>query len=440
MTPPPSSCQDLSALFELSEAAEPAFDDGSLAFNEKRADVDHETSRRLLHMGKRWVMSNDIPDAPSLEVKVEVKEKAAGAQFARKFCLHLIIVFCAAATCVAITVNSFSNYHCPVDQGLRTDDEHCLSERTWNESASVVLPAESHLWMFWDKGEANLRSQADHHGSKYSLAWKCYTYWEALNPDLHVHLLDEETASAMSPEYRNLLGRGLPVQLMTDVLRLDLLSRYGGVWTDVTVCPLHPLAGRLLDGAADFFVWHGPDPYAKSSIHRGVCTLPPAPPLSFVVNNWFSSPLRPGSFLVDNWFLVAPKAHNTVVDAWLTELLRTVEQLPNGSTPGVHYIYHLPHCVFTQLYEDNSLVRAAYDAVPFCKVGYCQRNANGVELCKGLTSSCPIQGPLLREGADTIPDPLKLMYKGVSALAHMDWSAYDAHIKEARVLVEPIRA
>lgn len=402
----------------------------ALAPNEKRADVDHETSRMMLHMGTRWVMRKDIPDAPSSEVKVT--GKAASAPFARKFCPHLIIVFCAAATCVAITLHSFSNYYrCPADQGRRADDEDCLRERTRNESASVVLPAGSHLWMFWDKGEANLRSQADHHKSKYSLAWTCYTYWKALNPDLHVHLLDEETASAMSPEYRNLLGRGLPVQLMADVLRLDLLSRYGGAWTDVTVCPLYPLAGRLLDGAADFFVWHGPDPHANSSIHRGVCTSLAAPPLSAVGDNWFSSsPLSSGSFLVDNWFLVAPNPHNTLVDAWLTELLRTVEQLPDGSRPGKHYVYHLPHCVFTHLYEDNSLVRAAYDAVPSCEVGYCQRNANAVEFCGGLTSPCPTQGPLLRAGADTLPDPLKLMYKGVSALAHMHWGAYDAHIKE----------
>jgi hypothetical protein len=36
-------------------------------------------------------------------------------------------------------------------------------------------------------------------------------------------------------------ARGLDLALLADVLRLDLLSRYGGVWADATFCPGMPL-------------------------------------------------------------------------------------------------------------------------------------------------------------------------------------------------------
>lgn len=387
------------------------------ALSAKRGDAEGEKAR-MMHM------NNDVCNSPSSEIR----HKPTGALFAR----NLFIVLCMTTTVVAVAlILSFNNHHkCPADQGLHSDDNHCSREHTQNRSAPVVLPAGSHLWMFWDKGEADLRSHGDRHGSKYSLAWKCYTYWRALNPDLQIHLLDKETASAWSPEYRNLLDRDLPVQLMADVLRLDLLSLYGGVWTDVTVCPLHPLVGRLLDGTADFFMWHGPHLSSKSSFHKGVCTSPHSSSLNLHDNNRSSPPLEFGSFLVDNWFLVAPKTQNPLVEIWLAALLNTIQQLGDGSTPGQDYVYHLPHCVFTHLYADNNFVRMRYDAVSSCDVGYCQHNSNGVEFCEGLTSPCPREGAFLNEGADTTPDPLKLMYKGVSALAHMNWNAYDAYIKQ----------
>eukprot|EP00966_Prymnesium_polylepis_P313073 7233998-Prymnesium_polylepis.1 len=215
---------------------------------------------------------------------------------------------------------------------------------------SMVVPRKTHLWMFWDKGEEDFRSHAERPGDKNSHSWRCFNYWRLLNPGFKVRLVDNGIATALSPAYRSLLKRDLPIQLLADVLRLDLLSLFGGVWADVTVCPVHPIGGRALGGGANFFAWHGPRDITWGAAHsrragtrthapvaRGVCTA-----------GWWPWGLRTGSWMIDNWFLASPYPHHVIVDSWLAAIMQAIDRLGDGSRPGKDYVYHLPHCVFTE--------------------------------------------------------------------------------------------
>ena len=96
--------------------------------------------------------------------------------------------------------------------------------------------------------------------------------------------------------------------------------------------------------------------------------------------------------------------------------------LPDGAVPRTDYVYHLPHCVFNQLYADNATVRAAFDAMPL--VDMCQHGNNAGDNCDGAY--------------DATPDPLKLTYKGEASMGISD-AAYDAWVVNVSEVLDTTR-
>lgn len=218
------------------------------------------------------------------------------------------------------------------------------------------------------------------------------------------------------------------------VLRLELLSLYGGIWVDVTSCPIKPLDDFVLKllGTTGFFAWHGP--YARMSGFGRAATCARNPTLAdfFADGN--------ATLNIDNWFLVSPLPHHLLVDAWLYAVTSAIAALPPGAKPWtakveLRYVYHFVQCVFNQLYTDNSTVRAVYDGTT--QMGYCQqggvKTSNAVEWCEFEASRVHPDvkvGPrgslgYPSEQMDHEPDPKKTMYKGAKALSNMKFDAYE---------------
>lgn len=85
------------------------------------------------------------------------------------------------------------------------------------------------IWMYWHDG-------AD---AMPGLARSCAESWARANPGWEVRVLDRT-----SPEVRDTLDfmpGGCRMQLVADVLRLDLLNRFGGVWADMSCLCIRPL-------------------------------------------------------------------------------------------------------------------------------------------------------------------------------------------------------
>ena len=137
-------------------------------------------------------------------------------------------------------------------------------------TTSYMADGAATIWTFWSQGEADLATKLEHESvadaaenglfdgveHKYRFAERCVRAWRLLNPLWRVVLLDEAEAVRLSPAYAALKAAGSgAVQLWSDVLRLDLLSRYGGVWVDVQLCPVHPLDAWLpiATGPTGFF-------------------------------------------------------------------------------------------------------------------------------------------------------------------------------------------
>lgn len=112
----------------------------------------------------------------------------------------------------------------------------------------------NHIWMFWAQGWDQAPDVA--HCARLS--------WEENNPDWHLRALDAQTAldvfGADIPE--TLQRQDLPIEAYSDVLRIELLARFGGVWCDATTICAKPLMQWLSANAVDrgFFAFSRPGP------------------------------------------------------------------------------------------------------------------------------------------------------------------------------------
>ena len=107
------------------------------------------------------------------------------------------------------------------------------------------------IWTLWHQGFADAPP----------LVQACLESWRRFNPGWRVIALDRQSL----PEYFDIAEvidrtrRDLDVTKISNLTRLCLLRRYGGLWTDATVFCLRPL-DDWLDGAYDagFFAFRNP--------------------------------------------------------------------------------------------------------------------------------------------------------------------------------------
>ncbi|MBI1173632.1 hypothetical protein GC209_19775 [bacterium] len=85
---------------------------------------------------------------------------------------------------------------------------------------------------------------------------KIFDLWEQLNPEHSLHIVEQEEADAILAELRVRQTRITP-QVTTDLVRMALLVKTGGVWVDATLLPTRPLSDWLTVDltAAGFFAF-----------------------------------------------------------------------------------------------------------------------------------------------------------------------------------------
>jgi len=103
------------------------------------------------------------------------------------------------------------------------------------------------IWFLWLQGLDNAPL----------LVRNCYESWVKHNPGWEVILLDESNISNYVPLNYN----GLTIQSLSDVLRINLLAKYGGVWVDATCFCMKPLDDWLFEHMdTGFFAFDSPSP------------------------------------------------------------------------------------------------------------------------------------------------------------------------------------
>lgn len=87
------------------------------------------------------------------------------------------------------------------------------------------------IFFYWDRGIS----------SAPSLVGSCLDSWKRNNPDWELVLLDDSNLANWLTEESMLSGIEMSIQKRSNLIRLELLNKYGGVWTDATVYCLRPL-------------------------------------------------------------------------------------------------------------------------------------------------------------------------------------------------------
>ena len=116
------------------------------------------------------------------------------------------------------------------------------------------------------------------------LVRRCHDSWHTRNPDWRIVTLDEGTlGDVASLDYSHGKLAGQLQNHRANVLRLELLSRYGGVWADATTFCARPLDDWLPEYlASGFFAFRRPGP-------------------DRLLSTWFLA-AEPDNHLVVEWF------------------------------------------------------------------------------------------------------------------------------------------
>lgn len=183
------------------------------------------------------------------------------------------------------------------------------------------------IWMYWDQGEYD--------ESVPPLNKLCIDRWKTFNRDTwSVRVLDRNTIRDYVPEFFDILkcsARERPVGSgQSDLLRLLLLSKFGGVWVDASVYPMLPL---------DLFI-----NFLVSDSNK------------FFSYWFFEKSIDPiiGNRIAPSWFLVCTQPAFALIEKWKTEVIKTF-------TADVRWKYFNVHECLSNLYESDSEITQILD-------------------------------------------------------------------------------
>ncbi|MBM9595170.1 capsular polysaccharide synthesis protein [Roseitranquillus sediminis] len=216
------------------------------------------------------------------------------------------------------------------------------------------------VFALWDKGRDGAPD----------LVRRCLDRWEALNPGHELVVLDRAAMEAELAGFPDPV-RDLPIQAASDVLRVHLLARHGGVWVDATVLPTMPLDDWLpeLLAPAGFFAFLKPG--AERPLSSWFLAAEPGasipPRLDAEIRAYWSRPrarrqrLPPTAAARLKLRLRAPALYR-----WAAEFERdrvSTVRPEQGRDSGFHPYYWL-HYLVAWLIESDPDFRAAWSRMP----------------------------------------------------------------------------
>ena len=204
-------------------------------------------------------------------------------------------------------------------------------------------PLLKRIWFLWLRGVDNAPD----------VVQQCHRSWQVRNPGWELVSLDADNLSCY-------LGRdeiGLPVsrqQARSDLIRINLLRKYGGVWADASCFCVKPLDDWLWPYlGSGFFAFANPGPdrllsswfLASEQEHYVTARWASA------ANAYWSGPTAPRRLV---GYRTARWATRLLPDLWFRAPARMLRIYP----------YYWFHYLFNHLYDLDQQFRAGWDATP----------------------------------------------------------------------------
>jgi mannosyltransferase OCH1-like enzyme len=174
------------------------------------------------------------------------------------------------------------------------------------------------LWMCWFQGLGHKRMP--------KINRKCLQRWKELNePEWRVTVITRKNIADHAPEFEEVVAdRRMSLAKRSDVLRLILLKKYGGVWADASVFPTLPLSGFIdsLVNETNFFAYRFPKRRRSSR----------------------------GDREVSSWFLAADQIGHPVIQKWGDRFFTAIRN-------EQHQKYFCMHDTLAKLMDEDQEVR-----------------------------------------------------------------------------------
>ena len=174
------------------------------------------------------------------------------------------------------------------------------------------------IWMCWFQGEKD--------ESMPKLNRLCIQRWRELNPDWRVIVLSNETIKDYCSNYFGIIEkRKRSAAAHSDLIRILLLSRFGGVWVDASVYPQEPLSNfyKKIVNETGFFAYRFIP--RGSYDQRKMCET-------------------------TSWFLCTDRSNHPLIREWELNFIHNF--LTFKTWP-----YFTFHETLTRLYDSNDMVR-----------------------------------------------------------------------------------
>ena len=213
------------------------------------------------------------------------------------------------------------------------------------------------IWICWFQGIENAPE----------IVKTCYQSIKANMPNKEIVLITRENLETyvQFPEYIiEKWKKGIITNThMTDLLRLELLIKYGGMWLDATV-----LCTKKINDIPEY--------YFKSDLFLYQCLKPGKDGHALFISSWFISAKSNNKVLVATRDLCYEywKKHNYMVDYFLLHhfLCIVLEFYKTDWKNIIPVSNSTPHILLLQLFEkyDENKWRYISDTIPFHKLSY----------------------------------------------------------------------
>lgn len=170
----------------------------------------------------------------------------------------------------------FECFFCKLEEGMENKD--------------YVIPKK--IWTYWDKNELP------------EFVKNCINTWKKHNPDYKVIVLNNSNLNTYLPELdiNNLKHVERPAHF-SDVIRVHIIAKYGGIWSDASIVCLQsydPILERMKKRNFEFFGYH----IWGSTNHI----------------NGSSDNMKTDFPVIENWFFVAPP-NAPIISDWKDKLM-----------------------------------------------------------------------------------------------------------------------
>ena len=178
------------------------------------------------------------------------------------------------------------------------------------------------IWMCWFQGE---------NAHKPPLNEKCINLWKSLNSDANLKVLSKDTIGDYVPEFFDIIQRSpnRSMQAQSDLLRILLLSKFGGLWVDASVYPMEPFSHfkQHIVNETGFFSYRFTP--RGSYDHRKMCETV-------------------------SWFIYADKPNHYLIESWKNLFVKNFQNFTD-------WPYFTFHETLTALYDSDEKVKGILD-------------------------------------------------------------------------------